>query len=391
MSSIQQQQFGTRAVHAGQEPDPSSGAVIPPISLSTTFAQRAAGEPYSSWDYSRSGNPSRHAFEVAVAALENGKHGLAFASGSVTTATIMGLLSAGDHVISVNDVYGGTSRYFRKVAPKAGLEVEFLDMADPNSIKPKIRDNTRLIWVETPTNPTLRLVDIKAIAEIAHSHKDIILVVDNTFLSPYFQSPLALGADIVVHSVSKFINGHSDVVMGVAVTNSDSIYKELKFLQNSIGGIPSPFDCFMANRGLKTLHLRMRAHDENGRAVAKFLEESPYVEQVIYPGLSSHPQHELAKRQTSGFGGMISFRLKDAGLEKTNAFLAALRVYTLAESLGGIESLVELPAVMTHAALTPEARMELGVTDNLIRMSNGIEDSQDLIADLKQALVAVNK
>ncbi|KAI8826047.1 Cys/Met metabolism PLP-dependent enzyme-domain-containing protein [Fimicolochytrium jonesii] len=380
-------QFATLAVHAGQEPDPITGAVIPPISLSTTFAQSAAGV-HRGFDYSRSGNPTRQAFETAVAALEKGKYALAFSSGSVTTATVLNMVGQGGHVISVNDTYGGTFRYFTKVAKRNGVEVEFLDLFDPNVLKKALKPNTKMVWIETPTNPTLRLVDIKAIAEIAHSQPGVVLVVDNTFMSPYFQNPLELGADIVVHSVTKYINGHSDVVMGVAITNSDEYNEELKFLQNSIGGVPSAFDCFLANRGLKTLHLRMKRHEENAIAVARFLEASDKVEEVIYPGLESHRQHALAKKQQRGFGGMVSFRLKSGGLPASNRFLSTLRIFALAESLGGVESLAELPAVMTHASLTPEARQEVGVTDTLIRLSVGIEDAEDLIEDVRRGLEA---
>lgn len=377
--------FATLAVHAGQEPDPSTGAVIPPISLSTTFAQAAPGV-HKGYEYSRSGNPTRRNFETAVAALENGSFGLAFASGSVTTATVASLLPAGSHLISVNDVYGGTFRYFTKVASMHGVESSFIDLANPQNLVSAIRPNTRMVWIETPTNPTLKLVDIRAISDIIKQHPDIVLVVDNTFMSPYFQRPLDLGADIVVHSVTKYLNGHSDVVMGMAVTRSQALYDKLKFLQNSIGGVPSPFDCFLANRGLKTLHLRMKQHAENAMKVAQFLESSPLVDSVIYPGLPSHPQHELAKRQQLGFGGMLSFRIKNATIAESNKFLSNLRVFALAESLGGIESLAELPVIMTHASVAPELRAELGITESLIRMSIGIEDANDLIADIDQAL-----
>ncbi|KND01786.1 cystathionine gamma-lyase CYS3 [Spizellomyces punctatus DAOM BR117] len=379
--------FGTLAVHAGQDPDPITGAVIPALSLSTTFAQSAAGV-HKGYDYSRSGNPTRAAFETAVAALEKGKHALAFSSGSVTTATVLNLVGSGNHVISVNDTYGGTFRYFTKVASHNGIEVDFVDLYDPSVLKQSLRPNTKVVWIETPTNPTLRLVDIQAVADIVHTQPGVILVVDNTFMSPYFQTPLELGADIVVHSVTKYINGHSDVVMGVAITNDDSLADRLRFLQNSIGGVPSAFDCFLANRGLKTLHLRMKRHEENALAISRYLESSPKVGEVIYPGLPSHRQHELAKRQQKGFGGMVSFRLKDGDLETSNKFLSALRIFALAESLGGVESLAELPAVMTHASLTPEAREALGVTDSLIRLSVGVEDAADLIADIEQALNA---
>ncbi|KAJ3358496.1 hypothetical protein HDU91_005211 [Kappamyces sp. JEL0680] len=365
--------------------DPITGAVIPPLSLSTTFAQSKAGE-HKGFDYSRSGNPTRQAFETAVATLEGGRFGLAFASGSVTTATVSSLLSSGSHLVSVNDVYGGTFRYFTKVLSTHGVDVDFVDLYDPNNLKAAIKPNTKMVWIETPTNPTLKLVDIEAVAKIVHQHPGVILVVDNTFMSSYFQRPLSLGADIVVHSVTKYLNGHSDVVMGIAVTSDEEIAKKLSFLQNSIGGVPSPFDCFMANRGLKTLHLRMQRHGENAMAVAKFLEASPLVGSVIYPGLPSHPQHQLAKRQQHGFGGMVSFRIKNANLDVSNAFLSNLKIFVLAESLGGIESLAELPVVMTHASVAPELRQVLGITDSLIRISVGVEDVDDLIADLQQAL-----
>ncbi|KAF9158701.1 hypothetical protein DFQ26_007315 [Actinomortierella ambigua] len=380
--------FGTRAIHAGQNPDPVTGAVIPPLSLSTTFKQHGAGD-YNGFDYSRSGNPTRHAFETAVAALERAKYGLAFSSGSATTATIMNSLPAGSHVVSVNDVYGGTYRYFTKVAGALGVDVTFVDLKDAANVASAIKANTKLVWVETPTNPTLRLVDIKAVSEVAHQH-GVKLVVDNTFMSPYFQNPLELGADIVVHSVTKYINGHSDVVMGVAVTNDEAIYTKLAFLQNSIGAVPSAFDCFLANRGLKTLHLRMRQHAASAQAIAEFLEASPYVENVIYPGLASHPQHALAKRQQKGFGGMISFRIK-GNLATANKFLQKVKFFTLAESLGGVESLCELPATMTHGSVSPEDRAALGITENLIRLSVGIEDTEDLLNDIKQALEGASK
>ncbi|KAI8873451.1 cystathionine gamma-lyase [Ramicandelaber brevisporus] len=383
--------FGTLAIHTAQHPDPNTGAVIPPLSLSTTFAQSAVGE-HKGFEYSRSGNPNRDAFEQAVAALEKGEHGLAFASGSSGTATILHMLPAGSHVVSVNDVYGGTYRYFTKVAALSNVDVTFVDLVDPNDLRSALRDNTKLVWLETPTNPTLRLVDIAAAAQIAHDH-GALLVVDNTFLSPYFQNPLTLGADIVVHSVTKYINGHSDVVMGVAVTNDADLASKLRFLQNAIGAVPSPFDCFMAHRGLKTLHLRMRQHEHNAIAVAAALESlvgDGLIEQVTYPGLPSHPQHELAARQQRGFGGMITFRIK-GGLAEANAFLKATKLFTLAESLGGVESLAELPSLMTHGSVSAEDRLKLGITDNLIRLSVGIEETEDLVEDVIHAVkVAAN-
>jgi cystathionine gamma-lyase len=333
---------------------------------------------------------------------EKGQFGLAFSSGSATTATIVSALPKGAHIVSVSDVYGGTYRFFTKVGPTLGHETTFVDLANPQSLLACLRPETRLVWIETPTNPTLRLVDIAQIAQIiaqynqqnlrpcAHGtdatfENQIILVVDNTFMSPYFQQPLTLGADLVVHSVTKYINGHSDCVMGMAVTNYPSLYEKLKFLQNSIGAVPSAFDCFLANRGFKTLHLRMQQHAINAMAVVQCLSTSPYVEKVIYPGLPSHPQHELAKRQAKGFGGMVTFYIK-GNLASANSFLKATKLFTLAESLGGVESLAELPAVMTHGSVSPADRLTLGISDTLLRLSVGIEDTQDLVNDVQQAL-----
>ncbi|KAK9711760.1 cystathionine gamma-lyase cys3 [Basidiobolus ranarum] len=375
--------FGTLAVHVGQEPDGVTGAVIPSISLSTTFVQSAAGV-HSGYEYSRAGNPTRQSFEEAVAALEKGEYGLAFSSGSATTATIAHLIPVGSHVILVNDVYGGTYRYFTKVATDNGIEHTFVDLVNPENIKPEFKENTKLVWIETPTNPTLRLVDIEAVARYTHE-AGALLVVDNTFMSPYFQNPLTLGADIVVHSGTKYLNGHSDVVIGVAVLNNEQLYTKLKFLQNAIGAIPSPFDCFLANRGLKTLHIRMKQHAENALAVAKELEASDKVDEVIYPGLQSYKQHELAKRQSSGYSGMVSFRIR-GDINNANKFLQSVKVFTLAESLGGVESLAELPSVMTHGAVSTEDRAKLGITDTLIRLSVGIEEADDLVRDIRQAL-----
>ncbi|CDS13559.1 hypothetical protein LRAMOSA05735 [Lichtheimia ramosa] len=376
-------EFGSRAVHVGLNPDPTTGAVIPAISLSTTFAQSAAGV-HKGYDYSRSGNPSRANFENVIASLEGAQYGVAFSSGSAVTASLLGTLEAGSHVVSVNDVYGGTYRYFTKVAVNHGVQVDFVDLADPQNLKSALKPNTRIVWVESPTNPTLRLVDIKAVAEIAHAH-GALLVVDNTFLSPYFQNPMSLGADIVVHSVTKYLNGHGDVVMGIAVTNSKEVYEKLLFIQNSMGAVPSAFDCYLARRGVMTLELRMQRHEQNAITLAQHLEKHPKITEVIYPGLTSHPQHELAKKQQKGFGGMISFRVQ-GNIDNVNKLLGRLRMITLAESLGGVESLIEVPAVMTHASLSPEDRAALGITDTLLRMSVGIESAQDLIKDLDQAL-----
>lgn len=381
--------FGTRAIHAGTHPDPITGAVVTPISLATTFVQKSPGE-HTGYEYSRTGNPTRAAFEECIAKCENGKYALAFASGSATTVTVIHMLKAGDHVISVDDVYGGTNRYFDKVArPSMGLEFSMVDFTKAGTLEAAIKPNTKMVWLETPTNPTLKIVDIEAISAVAHKH-GLIVVVDNTFASPFLQSPLDLGADIVVHSCTKYIGGHSDVVMGVLATNNDEYYTKLKFLQNSIGAVPAPFDCYMALRGMKTLHLRMREHSKNAAAVAMYLESHACVESVIYPGLTSHPQHELAKKQMRGFGGMITFFIK-GGMEEARTFLENLSLFALAESLGAVESLAESPVIMTHASVPPEQRKLLGISDSLIRLSVGCEDIEDIMADLNKAFAAVEK
>lgn len=363
--------------------------MVTPISLATTFVQKSPGV-FNGYEYSRTGNPTRKAFEDNIASLETAKYGLAFSSGSAATATIINMLDSGDHVISIDDVYGGTQRYFRRVAHVSNkMDFSFIDMNQLSNLESAITPKTKLVWVETPTNPTLKLADIGAIAEICKKHK-LILVVDNTFATPYLQQPLQLGADIVVHSVTKYIGGHSDVVMGVVATSNDEIYTKLKFLQNSIGAVPAPFDCYMALRGVKTLHLRMREHCKNALEVSKFLEAHPLVDKVIYPGLASHPQHELAKKQMKGFGGMITFFLK-GGLAESRVFLEHLSLFALAESLGAVESLAEHPAIMTHASVPAEQRKALGISDSLIRLSVGVEDLEDQIADLKKALEAVEK
>jgi len=379
--------FATNCIHAGQYPDPSSGAVMPPISLATTFQQASPGE-HKGFEYSRTDNPTRRQYEHCVAALEKGKYALAFASGSATTATILATLATGDHVVSVDDVYGGTNRYFRRVAgPSSGIQFTFVDFNNEAAFEAAFTEKTKLVWLETPTNPTLKVVDIEKTAKLAHAH-NCLLVVDNTFLSPYFQSPLLLGADIVVHSITKYINGHSDVVGGVAITNNDDVYKKLKFLQNSIGAVPSPFDCFMVMRGIKTLHLRMQQHEKNAFVVARLLEAHPKVEKVAYPGLASHPNHEIAKKQQRGFGGMVTFWLR-GGIAQSRQFLENLHLFALAESLGGVESLAEHPAIMTHASVSMEERAALGISDGMCRLSVGIEDINDIVADLTTALDAV--
>ena len=377
---------GTIAIHAGQDPDAQTGAVCVPISLATTFAQASPGVT-KGFEYSRTHNPTRGAYEVQVAALEKAKHCCAFSSGmAATVAVVQALLRSGDHVVSIDDVYGGTQRYFRRICqPSMGLSFDFVDLDTEldAAIKP---GRTKMIWCETPTNPTLKLSDIRAIAAVARRHS-CHLVVDNTFMSPYFQNPLELGATLVTHSVTKYINGHSDVVGGVVCTSDDAIAEKLRFVQNSIGAVPSPFDCYLAMRGLKTLHVRMAQHARNAQAAAEFLQGHPAVEKVLYPGLPSHPQHELAKAQMHGFGGMITFYVK-GGLPKARAVLENFKLFALAESLGAVESLAESPAIMTHASVPPEHRAKVGITDGLIRLSVGIEGTPDIIDDLESALAA---
>ncbi|EEQ84825.1 cystathionine gamma-lyase [Blastomyces dermatitidis ER-3] len=379
-------QFGTLAVHAGAHVDPTTGAVIAPISLSTTFAQVGVGKPMGQYEYTRSANPNRDHFEEAVAALEHARYTLAFSSGSATTAVILQSLAAGSHVISVSDVYGGTHRYFTKVAAAHGVHVTFSPSIEID-IAELIRPNdTKLVWIESPSNPTLGLVDIRKVASVAHQH-GIMVVVDNTFLSPYIQNPLDHGADIVIHSVTKYINGHSDVLMGVAAFNSTQLHERLSFLQNAIGAVPSPFDCWLAHRGLKTLHLRAREASKNATIIATALEASPHVIAVNYPGIKSHPHREIAlKQHRDGMGGgMLSFRIK-GGVAAAERFCQETKVFVLAESLGGVESLVEVPGGMTHAGIPKEQREAAGVFDDLVRVSCGIEDSADLLADVMQAL-----
>lgn len=377
--------FGTLAVHAGAPHDPATGAVIEAISLSTTFQQTSVGVPVGQYEYSRSSNPNRHNFETAVAALEHAKYALAFSSGSATTATVLQSLAAGSHVISVSDVYGGTHRYFTQVAKAHGVKVTFTPEIEVD-IRDHITPATKLVWIETPSNPTLRLVDIRAVATQAHEH-GIRVVVDNTFLSPYVQNPLDHGADIVVHSVTKYINGHSDVVMGVAAFNSEEIKTRLTFLQNAIGAVPSAFDCWLAHRGLKTLHLRARQASANATRLAHALEASPHVIAVNYPGVDSHPHRDIAKRQhRDGMGGgMLSFRIR-GGHAAAERFCQFVKIFTLAESLGGVESLVEVPSSMTHSGIPKAQREAVGVFDDLVRVSCGVEEAEDLTADALQAL-----
>lgn len=375
--------FSTRAIHAGQGPDPTTGAIMTPLYLSSTFVQASPGE-HKGYEYARTSNPTRTAYEACLASLESGKFGFGFASGCAAMTTVMHLLKAGDHVIASDDMYGGTFRLFEQVIRNNGVDFTYVDMSNVENIAGAIKDNTKLMWIETPSNPMLKLVDINSVTNIAKS-KNILTAVDNTFMSPYFQRPLEIGADIVVHSTTKFINGHSDIVGGAVVVNDDGIAERLAFLSKSMGGICSPFDAFMCMRSLKTLSIRMKTHQENAMEVVKFLEKHPSIEKIIYPGLESHPQHELAKSQMFGFGGMATFYL-NGGLAAARKMLERVKVFSLAESLGGVESLIEHPAIMTHASVPAETRKELGIEDGLVRLSVGIEDLDDLLRDLEQAL-----
>ena len=375
--------FSTKAIHAGQQPDPTTGAIMPPIFQTATYAQNGLGD-HKGYEYSRSHNPTHTALQECIAALEDGKFGLAFASGMAAETAILSLLSAGDHLVACDDLYGGSYRIFERVMRRYNVETSYVPAGNIAAYEQAIRPNTKLIWLETPTNPLLRLIDIQAVAEIAHRH-NILVVVDNTFASPYFQQPLKLGADIVVHSTTKYINGHSDVIGGALVLNNEEAYESMKFYENAAGNVPSPFDAWLVLRGIKTLAVRMRQHDENARAVAKFLAEHPRVAKVYYPGLPSHPDYELAKRQMSGFGGMVSFQFKGVYAD-VDKLVRRFKVFSLAESLGGVESLVCHPVSMTHGSIPKEIREARGLTDTLLRLSVGIEDAEDLLADLQQAL-----
>lgn len=376
--------FGTRAIHAGLEPDPGTGAVMTPIYQTSTYAQEAPGK-HKGYEYSRTHNPTRKALEANLAAIEGGKYGLAFASGLAAIDTLLKTLHPGDEIISTNDLYGGTYRLFVRVYEKFGLRFHFVPMQQLSSIEEKINDKTRLIWVETPTNPMLNVIDIEAVAQLAKS-KGILLAVDNTFASPYLQQPLKMGADVVMHSATKYIGGHSDLVMGALVVNDDALAEQLYFLQNAAGAVPGPMDCFLALRGIKTLHVRMQRHCENAEKVARFLRSHPKVEKVYWPGFPDHPGHEIAKKQMRAFGGMISFTMKGDSIEEAFRAVSSFKVFTLAESLGGVESLAGHPATMTHASIPREERLKAGLSDSLIRLSVGLEDADDLINDLKQVL-----
>lgn len=377
--------FNSKAIHGGQEDiDPAYGAVMPPIYQTSTYAQASPGQ-HKGFEYSRSANPTRTALEKALASIENGTYGLVFSSGLAAIDAVMKLLKPGDEVISTNDLYGGTYRLFNSIFKDFGIKFHFVGMSNPETLATYINKNTQMIWVETPTNPMMNIIDIKAIAEITQKHH-INLVVDNTFATAYLQQPLNLGADIVMHSATKYLGGHSDLVMGSLVTKDKQLAEKLHFIQNASGAIAGPMDSFLALRGIKTLHLRMQRHSENAKAIAGFLVQHPSVNQVYWPGLTSHPNHDIAKRQMKDFGGMVSFSMKGDNLNDAIKFLEQLKVFTLAESLGGVESLAGHPASMTHASIPKPEREKLGIVDSLIRLSVGIEDDTDLVADLDQAL-----
>jgi cystathionine gamma-lyase len=378
------QKFEILAIHAGCEPDPGTGAIMTPIYQTSTYVQESPGK-HKGYDYSRTRNPTRAALEQNIASLEDGHYGLAFSSGMSAASAITQLLDGGDHIISCDDVYGGTFRLFEKILKRYQLECDFIDMTDAQSLEANIKKNTKLVWLESPTNPLLKCIDIEAVANITKKHH-ILMAVDNTFATPFFQRPLNLGADIVMHSTTKYLNGHSDVIGGVIVTNDQDINEKLRFIQNAVGAVPGPFDCFLVLRGIKTLAVRMERHGENAFKIAHFLENHPKVKKTIYPGLESHPEHAIAKKQMSGFGGVITFFIK-GGLEAARYFLEKVKVFSLAESLGGVESLIEHPAIMTHASVPQKKiREKTGITDGLIRLSVGIENAEDLIEDLGNAL-----
>lgn len=376
--------FGTKAVHAGVEPDPATGAIMTPVFQTSTYVQESPAK-HKGYAYARGANPTRNALQKSLAALENGRYALCFSSGMGATDAVIKLLTPGDEVITSNDLYGGSYRMFKKVFEKYGIKFHFIDLTNAAAIEPLINNNTRLFWLETPTNPLMNIVDIKACTEIAKKHR-ITVAVDNTFASPYLQNPLDLGADIVMHSVTKYLGGHSDVIMGALVMNDEKLFQDLAFIQNSCGAVPGPQDSFLVLRGIKTLHLRMERHCTNGRRIAEYLKAHPRVGKVYWPGFPDHPNHAIAKKQMRDFGGMLSFTLKDDSVKKATTLMEGVHLFSLAESLGGVESLINHPASMTHASIPKEERMKSGLVDSLIRLSIGVEDSEDLIADLDQAL-----
>ena len=376
--------FGTKVIHAGVHPDESTGAIMTPIYQTSTYVQQGVGN-HKGYEYSRTQNPTRHALERNIAAIENGKHGACFGSGLAAIDCVIKMLDPGDEVVSTNDLYGGTFRLFKTIFEKYGIKFHFVGMNDTSNVEEMINDNTKLIWVETPTNPMMNIVDIEAMASIAKS-SGALLCVDNTFATPYLQNPLDLGADIVMHSVTKYLGGHSDVVMGALVTSDDAIAEEMYRIQNSSGAVTAPMDSFLVLRGIKTLHLRVQRHCDNGERVARFLEQHPKVDAVYWPGFESHPNHDIAKRQMRGYGGMISFTLVGNSMEDAHSIVKKVEIFALAESLGGVESLIGHPATMTHASIPKEEREKTGVVDSLIRLSVGVEDAEDIIEDLRQAL-----
>ncbi len=376
--------FNTKVIHAGVEPDPSTGAIMTPIFQTSTYVQEEIGK-HKGYEYSRTGNPTRAALESSIASLENAKYGACFGSGLAAIDCVIKMLNPGDEVISTNDLYGGSYRIFRTIFEKYGIKFHFVDMLDIDNIKRHLNDKTKLIWIETPSNPMMNIIDIKAIAELVNS-RDVIVGVDNTFATPYLQQPIDLGADIVMHSVTKFLGGHSDVVMGALVTNDDCLADEIYRIQNSSGGVCGPMDSFLVLRGIKTLHLRMQRHCENGRRIAEFLKEHPLVDQVYWPGFESHVNHDIAKSQMMDFGGMISFTLVEDDLERAKKIVSKTKLFTLAESLGGVESLIGHPSTMTHASIPRQERLSSGVVDSLIRLSVGVEDVGDLINDLENSM-----
>ena len=384
MSNDSSHKFATRAIHAGQAPDPATGAIMTPIYQTSTFVQSSPGEFVEDYDYSRGANPTRTALQKNIASLENAKHGLAFSSGVAATGAVIHLLKAGDHIILCDDVYGGTNRLFNRVFGQFGIEISMVDLTDEAAYRAAFKDNTKLVWIETPTNPTLKVVDIEMAASVAREH-DAICAVDNTFATPYLQNPLDLGAHIVCHSTTKYINGHSDAIGGFLAVNDDEIHDRLKFIQLSEGAVPGILECFLVLRSTKTLALRMERHCQNAQRIVEHLVKHPAVDRVVYPGLESHPQHAIAKKQMRDFGGMITIFLK-GGLDAARTMLERVELFALAESLGGAESLIEHPAIMTHASVPADQRAQLGIDDSLVRLSVGIEDVEDLIADLDRAL-----
>jgi len=379
--------FGTKAVHAGVEPDPTTGAIMTPIYQTSTYVQEAPAK-HKGYAYARGANPTRNSLQKSLAALENGKYAICFSSGMGATDAVIKLLNPGDEVVTSNDLYGGSYRMFKRVFEKYGIKFHFIDLTNTANLEKVLNEKTKLFWLETPTNPLMNIVDIQACTQIAKK-KNILVAVDNTFASPYLQNPLDLGADIVMHSVTKYLGGHSDVIMGALVMNDEKLFQELAFIQNSCGAVPGPQDSFLVLRGIKTLHLRMERHCQNGRKIAEYLKSHPKVGKVFWPGFADHPNHEIAKKQMRDFGGMLSFTLKDDSLEKASKLMVSVQLFSLAESLGGVESLINHPASMTHASIPKEERVKSGLVDSLIRLSIGVEDAEDLIADLRQALELV--